>query len=531
MAQQNMEFDYVISGGGSAGCVLAARLSENGKYSVCLLEAGPRDWSPFIHIPAGVPVMLPTKHMNWAMETIPQKGLNGRKGYQPRGKTLGGSSSINAMLYLRGHAWDYDHWASLGNDGWSYESILPYFKKSEDNSRGDSDFHGMGGPLSVSDLRSPNPYGQLFLEAMENLQYPITEDFNGARQEGGSWFQVTQKNGQRCSTAVAFLRDAEKRQNLHVITHAQTSKVILEDKKATGLEYIRGNKTHRVKARREVILSSGAFGSPQILMLSGIGPGDHLKQSGIDVVHDLPGVGQNLQDHIDYIKGYKRSSWQLMGVSLKMFSRLPYAGLKYFLNRTGLLTTPYAEAGAFLKTNPEEEIPDIQLHFVPSILEDHNRKILWGTGLSCHMCLLRPKSIGSVKLNSLNPRDTPHIDPAFLTHDDDMMRMIKGYKIVQSIMEAPPLSATREEDLFSANVYTDDDIEQELRKRSDSVYHPVGSCMMGTEPDAVVSPELNVYGIENLRVVDASIMPTLVGGNTNAPTIMIAEKAADMIQA
>lgn len=532
MTQENLEFDYVISGGGSAGCVLAERLSQNGRFTVCLIEAGSRDWSPLIHIPAGVPVLLPGKHMNWAMETVPQKGLNGRKGYQPRGKTLGGSSSINAMLYLRGHRWDYDHWAELGNEGWAYDDILPYFRKSENNERGGDEFHGSGGLLNVADLRSPNPYNSLFLDAVANMQHPLTPDFNGAQQEGGSRFQVTQRNGQRCSTAVAFLKGAENRNNLKIITHAQTARVLLDGNRATGVEVIRkGNQKFTITARREVILSSGAFGSPQTLMLSGIGPADHLKHHGIDVVHDLKGVGQNLQDHIDYVKVYKRPSWKLLGYAMSTLLKLPKESLQYLFQRKGMLSSTFAETGAFLRTDPREEIPDIQLHFVPAVIDDHNRNILWGTGMSCHVCLLRPKSIGQLQLNSADIRDTPKIDPAFLTDEDDIRRLIRGYRMTNAIMQAPPLNAKISEEIFGRGLTGDAEIEQELRNRADSVYHPVGSCKMGIDEAAVVAPDLKVHGIDRLRVVDASVMPTLPGGNTNAPTIMVAEKAADMVLA
>ncbi len=508
---------------------MANRLSAGGKYSVCLLEAGARDWSPLIHIPAGVPLILPTRHVNWALETVPQKGLNGRRGFQPRGKTLGGSSAINAMLYVRGHKWDYDHWAALGNQGWSYDDILPYFKKSENNEGGSDQYHGTGGPLNVTRPRSPNPFTAAFLQAMENRQLPLTEDFNGPQQEGGSLFPVTQKNGLRHSAAAAYLTPIKGRENLTIITTAHIARVLLSGNKASGVEYIKGNKKHTIKARKEVILSGGAFGSPQILMLSGIGPDEELNQHGIEVRHHLPGVGQNLQDHIDYISNYRRPSWTLYGYSWSMLLRLPWAGLRFLFKRAGFLTTTYAEAGAFLKTDASAEIPDIQLHFVPALVDDHNRKILLGTGVSCHVCLLRPKSVGSLGLISANPLDPPRIDPAFLSHADDITRLIKGFKIMRSIMEAPPLNGLPEEDIFGQNMGDDRAIEQEIRSRADTVYHPVGTCKMGVDDMAVVDAQLKVRGISNLRVVDASIMPTLIGGNTNAPTIMIAEKAADMI--
>ncbi len=523
------EYDYIVIGGGSAGCVLVRRLIDAG-HSVCLLEAGKTDKSPLIHIPLGLAVILPTKHVNWAFDTEPQAGLNGRRGYQPRGKTLGGSSSINAMLYVRGHRSDYDDWANAGNAGWGYDDILPYFIKSENNERGQDEYHGTGGPLNVADLRSRNPFNDNFIADAKELQHQYNPDFNGARQEGIGDFQVTQIKGQRCSAAVAFLKPIRNHPKLNIITQAQSSQLLFDGHRCIGVEYISKGQKKSVKARAEVILSAGAFGSPQLLMLSGIGPAAKLQKHGIDIRHDLPGVGENLQDHIDYVAAYKSRSLELMGFSLPGFVKMTGEAIRYAFTRRGVFSSSAAESCGFLKTDPALSRPDIQLHFINGIVDDHNRSLHWGHGFSCHVCVLRPKSIGSVELHNSNPLAPPKIDPAFFKEQADMDVMMKGFKIMRKIMNSPRLSSHATEELYTANIHSDADIEQILRNRSDSVYHPVGTARMGYDHMAVVSPDsLKVHGLEGLRVVDASIMPTLIGGNTNAPTIMIAEKASDMI--
>jgi len=518
-----------VIGGGSAGCAAAARLSENRAYAVCLIEVGGNNNNFFVKTPGMFP-FIPEKS-NYRYETVPQSGLNGRTGYQPRGRGLGGSSAINAMLYVRGNTWDYDNWAALGCEGWAYDDVLPYFKRSENNAGFDDEYHGNDGPLHVSDQHFASPASAKFIEAAAKLQLPVTNDFNGARHEGFGMFQVTQKDGERWSAARAYIEPVQSRSNLTVLTGALTEKIIVQDGRAVGVRIRQNGSSRDLTARGAVILSAGAFNSPQILQLSGIGDAQHLADMGIDAVHHSDQVGRNLQDHIDYVCRYSASSRDFIGDSLGGVWDLAKALVQHRLSGTGRMTTPYAESGGFWKSNSDVPAPDVQFHFVPAPLEDHGRVKVKGHGFSCHACVLRPESRGTVSLASPDAADAPVIDPNFLEAPGDVDVLRAGVRQMHRILETPPLSDYAGVDQNDTPLDDDLAMEQMIRNRADSVYHPVGTCRMGSDAGAVVNPELRLNGIDGLYVADASIMPRIVSGNTNAPSIMIGERCADFVAA
>jgi choline dehydrogenase-like flavoprotein len=530
-----MDFDYIIAGAGSAGSVLANRLSTDPAVSVCLLEAGPPDDYPFIHMPGAFGLFMFSRKYNWGFEAKSDPAL--RKGapiFCPRGKALGGSSSINGMIYIRGHQWDFDHWAALGNEGWSFADVLPYFRKSEANVRGADAYHGADGELHVSNWEKAYPISQVFLDAAREVGLPVTDDFNGPQQEGIGPYQFTIRDGKRWSTARAFLQPAKLRRNLTIITNARVQRIEFDGKRAAGVTFETRGQARTLRANREVIVSAGTYNSPQILMLSGIGDPSELAAHGIKTVHALPGVGKNLQEHPDTCAAFTSVPHDGLRFTPAGIVQMATEGIKYFLANKGKMRTTITEVGGFLKSRPDVAVPDIQLHALPLLFDDSGRdlKLMSQDGISCHVCLLRPKSRGTIALASPDPAAAPVIDHRFFTDPDDMRTLVAGIRIALGILEAPAFASYRKKELFPGEgKRSDAEIEQACRDHMGTVYHPVGTCKMGRDEMAVVGPDLRVHGIEGLRVVDASIMPTLVGGNTNAPTIMIAEKAAGLITA
>lgn len=528
-------FDYIIVGAGSAGCVLARRLIDTQQVTVCLIEAGASDSNPCIHIPFGVALLARMQGINWNYNTVPQTELNQRALFWPRGKVMGGSSSVNAMCYIRGQYSDYDDWEASGAVGWNAQSVLPFFTKSEDNTRGESLYHGIGGPLGVSDLRHHDPLSQAFIRAGESVQLAHIEDFNTDQRVGVGLYQVSHRNGQRCSTAKGFIEPVKNHPNLTIITDTLVHRVLLSANVATGVECAIQGKLTQLYATKEVLLSGGAINSPQILMLSGIGNAADLAKYHIECVAELPGVGQHLQDHLDVIVQVKCQTASGYALMPRLVPKYIQHAVKYVFNREGLLSSNVAEAGGFATSRfGSLEKPDLQFHFIPGIIVDHGRGIEFDYGFGVHVCHLYPKSQGYIGLRSNNPTDHPDIQPNYLSHEDDLWALVDGVKLAMKILSSNAFSSYSPspwQPVDDVTNMSDEQIIAFIRAHAQTVYHPVGTCRMGQidDPNAVVDPNCNVKYIDRLRVVDASVMPSIIGGNTNAPTIMIAEKIAQHI--
>lgn len=527
-----MDADYIIVGAGSAGCVLANRLSADPKTRVLLLEAGGKDSNPWIHIPVGYFKTMHNPAVDWCYKTEPDPGLNGRSIDWPRGKVLGGSSSLNGLLYVRGQRQDYDRWRQMGNDGWGWDDVLPLFKRAETNERGADAFHGGDGPLHVSNMRIQRPICDAWVAAAQAAGYPFNPDYNGAEQEGVGYFQLTTRNGRRCSTAVAYLNPARGRDNLQIITHALVQRIEMDGRKVTGVTYRdRSGAEQTVRAHREVILSGGAINSPQVLMLSGIGDPDHLSENGITPVHALPGVGRNLQDHLQARLVYKCNEPTLNDEVRSLFNQARIA-LKYALFRAGPMTMAASLATGFLRTGPDVATPDIQFHVQPWSADSPGEGVHPFSAFTMSVCQLRPESRGEIRLNGPNPRSYPRIVPRYLSTETDCRTLVEGVRLARRIARHAPLDTKISEEFRPDAGLEMEDYDGMLdwaRNNSVSIYHPAGTCKMGSGTDAVVDAQLRVHGLDGLRVADCSIMPEIVSGNTNAPAIMIGEKASDLI--
>jgi choline dehydrogenase len=528
--QTAIEADFVVIGAGSAGCAIAARLSEDPATRVVLLEAGGEDTNRWIHIPLGFGKTFADPSVNWCYETEPDPGAGGRKVYWPRGKVLGGSSSINGMVYIRGQAEDFDHWRQLGNTGWSFDDVLPYFKRSEHQVRGPDDFHGSGGPLCVSDVE-PHPIAEAFIDAALALGFARNDDFNGAVQDGVGYHQTTTRKGRRCSTAVGYLRPALRRPNLRVVTNALSEKILFEGRRAVGVAYRQGGELRTVRARREVILCGGAINSPQLLMLSGIGPQAHLAELGIPVQHALPGVGQSLQDH--YSAPIKLKCALPVTVNDVMLSQVKKlgVGIQYYMRRRGPLAMISSPAALFARTRPELATPDVKISISPFSADRPQDGLHKWSGFTMIAYQLRPDSRGEIKLKSADPAAAPAVYPNYLSDRTDQQAITEGLKLCRRLLAHPSLQRfVASEFLPGAEVQSDQQLLEHARARGGTVYHPTSTCKMGVDQMAVVDPQLRVHGIDGLRVADASVMPTVISGNTNAATIMIGERCADLVR-
>ncbi|GCA51063.1 alcohol dehydrogenase [Sinorhizobium sp. KGO-5] len=522
--------DYVVVGGGSAGSALAGRLAMSNTGKVAVLEGGPRDSHPLIHIPAGFVKLLGSKLL-YHYKTEAQEGLGGRTPVMPQGAVLGGGGSVNATIYIRGQRADYDTWSSLGAEGWSYADVLPYFRRAEDNDRFSDVYHGTKGPLGVSDLRQVNDLTRAFVRSAQEAGIPFTPDFNGRRQSGVGYNQTTTRNARRCSAAVAYLRPALSSGNLEILTGCFVTRILFEGDRAVGVEYQRNGEMQTIRAEKEVILSAGAVQTPKLLMLSGVGPEDELKRHGIAVRHRLEGIGQNLQDHLEFPAiRYCTGRYGYFGEDTLV--RSVRNGLQYLLFKSGPVMSNVTEACAFVNVDDKEEEPNVQLHFVPIVFMDSDQEQIKRAGATINPCVLRPHSRGEIRLRSTNPADHPMIDPRYLSHPEDMRLSIKGLKLAREILAQPAFApfVEKAEAFPGPDAEDDQRLQSYIRSKGKTVYHPVGTCRMGTDDMAVVDPQLRVRGLRNLRVVDNSIMPTLISGNTNAPAIMIGEKASDLIR-
>ncbi len=522
-------FDFIVVGAGSAGCVLANRLSADGRHTVLLLEAGGEDRDIWIHVPLGYGRHFTNPKVNWLYQTEPEAECHGRRIIAPRGKVLGGSSSINGLMYVRGQPEDYDRWRQLGNVGWSYADVLPYFRKAEDQQRGPDQWHGAGGPLSVCDLE-PLPICDAFIAAAEQRGYARNPDFNGPAQEGFGYYQFTTRNGRRCSTAVGYLKPARRRPNLTVVSQALATRLRFEGRRAVGVEYLQGAARHTARASGEVILAGGAYNTPQLMQLSGLGPAALLREHGIAVVADMPGVGADLQDHFHARMVFRCTQPVSANDLLASKRRGLAAGLRYLLRRRGLLAMGAAYVGGFLRSNDAVATPDVQCHVMLFSADAIGGPLHDFSGVTCPVIVLRPESRGTVRIKSADPREPPAIAPCYLTAAKDRDTTVAGMRALRRIMAAPAIAPFIEaEHEPGGSCASDDDLIDYVRRRGSTVYHPTSTCRMGDDPAAVVDARLRVHGFERLRIVDASIMPALISGNTNAPTIMIAEKGADMI--